>query len=204
MKELRDRFELDCITVTGKTLRETIDKQKLGFPQNAIRDPDDPIYPSNAITAVFGNLAPEGAVIKRSSATESFLVHRGKAVVFDSLNDLSERIDSDELDVSPNDVLILRHAGPIGAPGMPEAGFIPIPKKLARDGMRMVRMSDARMSGTAFGTTVLHISPESAAGGPLSLVEDGDIIELNVPEQRIQLLVEEGELKERAGAKRFE
>ncbi len=199
LKELRDRFELDCITVTGKTLRETIDKQKLGFPQNAIRDPDDPIYPSNAITAVFGNLAPEGAVIKRSSATESFLVHRGKAVVFDSLNDLSERIDSDELDVSPNDILILRHAGPIGAPGMPEAGFIPIPKKLARDGVRdMVRMSDARMSGTAFGTTVLHISPESAAGGPLSLVEDGDIIELNVPEQRIQLLVEEGELKERA------
>ena len=199
LKQLQDRFELDCKTVTGKSLTETIDTQKLGFPQNAIRDSDAPIYQSNAITAVFGNLAPEGAVIKRSSATESLLVHRGNAVVFDSLGDLSERIDSDELEVTSSDVLILRNAGPIGAPGMPEAGFVPIPKKLAREGVRdMVRLSDARMSGTAFGTTVLHISPESAAGGPLSLVEDGDVIELNVPEQRIQLLVEESELKERA------
>ena len=199
LKQLQDRFELDCKTVTGKSLMETIDTQKLGFSQNAIRDSDAPIYQSNAITAVFGNLAPEGAVIKRSSATESLLVHRGKAVVFDSLGDLSERIDSDELEVTSSDVLILRNAGPIGAPGMPEAGFVPIPKKLAREGVRdMVRLSDARMSGTAFGTTVLHISPESAAGGPLSLVEDGDVIELNVPEQRIQLLVEESELKERA------
>ena len=199
LKQLQDQFELDCKTVTGKSLMETIDTQKLGFPQNAIRDSDAPIYKSNAITAVFGNLAPEGAVIKRSSATESLLVHRGKAVVFDSLGDLSERIDSDELEVTSSDVLILRNAGPIGAPGMPEAGFVPIPKKLAREGVRdMVRLSDARMSGTAFGTTVLHISPESAAGGPLSLVEDGDVIELNVPEQRIQLLVEESELKERA------
>ena len=199
LKQLQDQFELDCKTVTGKSLMETIDTQKLGFPQNAIRDSDAPIYQSNAITAVFGNLAPEGAVIKRSSATESLLVHRGNAVVFDSLGDLSERIDSDELEVTSSDVLILRNAGPIGAPGMPEAGFVPIPKKLARKGVRdMVRLSDARMSGTAFGTTVLHISPESAAGGPLSLVEDGDVIELNVPEQRIQLLVEESELKERA------
>lgn len=199
LKQLQDRFELDCKSVTGKSLMETIDTQMLGFAQNAIRESDDPIYPSNAITAVFGNLAPEGAVIKRSSATESLLVHRGKAVVFDSLDDLSERIDSDELKVTSSDVLVLRNAGPIGAPGMPEAGFVPIPKKLAREGVRdMVRLSDARMSGTAFGTTVLHISPESAAGGPLSLVEDGDVIELNVPEKRIQLLVEESELKERA------
>lgn len=199
LKQLQDRFELDCKSVTGKSLMETIDTQMLGFAQNAIRESDDPIYASNAITAVFGNLAPEGAVIKRSSATESLLVHRGKAVVFDSLDDLSERIDSDELKVTSSDVLVLRNAGPIGAPGMPEAGFVPIPKKLAREGVRdMVRLSDARMSGTAFGTTVLHISPESAAGGPLSLVEDGDVIELNVPEKRIQLLVEESELKERA------
>ena len=199
LKQLQDRFELDCKSVTGKSLMETIDTQMLGFAQNAIRESDDPIYPSNAITAVFGNLAPEGAVIKRSSATESLLVHRGKAVVFDSLDDLSERIDSDELKVTSSDVLVLRNAGPIGAPGMPEAGFVPIPKKLAREGVRdMVRLSDARMSGTAFGTTVLHISPESAAGGPLSLVEDGDVIELNVPEKRIQLLVEQSELKERA------
>ena len=199
LKQLQDRFELDCKSVTGKSLMETIDTQMLGFAQNAIRESDDPIYPSNAITAVFGNLAPEGAVIKRSSATEPLLVHRGKAVVFDSLDDLSERIDSDELKVTSSDVLVLRNAGPIGAPGMPEAGFVPIPKKLAREGVRdMVRLSDARMSGTAFGTTVLHISPESAAGGPLSLVEDGDVIELNVPEKRIQLLVEESELKERA------
>lgn len=199
LQQLQDRFELDCKSVTGKSLMETIDTQMLGFAQNAIRESDDPIYPSNAITAIFGNLAPEGAVIKRSSATESLLVHRGKAVVFDSLDDLSERIDSDELKVTSSDVLVLRNAGPIGAPGMPEAGFVPIPKKLAREGVRdMVRLSDARMSGTAFGTTVLHISPESAAGGPLSLVEDGDVIELNVPEKRIQLLVEESELKERA------
>ncbi len=199
LKQLVDEFELDCQTVMGKSLRETIAELELEFSQDAIRPTDNPIYPSNAITAVFGNLAPEGAVIKRSSATESLLVHRGKAVVFDSLDDLAQRIDSDELDVTADDVLVLRNAGPMGAPGMPEAGFIPIPKKLARQGVKdMVRLSDARMSGTAFGTTVLHISPESAAGGPLSLVQDGDLIELNVPEQQLRLVVEESELEKRA------
>jgi len=199
LQQLEDEFELDCQTVMGKSLRETIAELDLEFTQDAIRQTDNPIYRCNAITAVFGNLAPDGAVIKRSSATESLLVHRGKAVVFDSLDDLSRRIDSDELDVTADDILVLRNAGPMGAPGMPEAGFIPIPKKLARQGVKdMVRLSDARMSGTAFGTTVLHVSPESAAGGPLSLVEDGDLIELNVPEQQIRLLVEENELEKRA------
>lgn len=198
LKQLENEFELDCQTVMGRSLRETIAELELEFAQDAIRESDNPIYPSNAITAVFGNLAPEGAVIKRSSATESLLVHRGKAVVFDSLDDLAQRIDSDELDVTADDILVLRNAGPMGAPGMPEAGFIPIPKKLARQGVKdMVRLSDARMSGTAFGTTVLHVSPESAAGGPLSLVEDGDLIELNVPEQKLRLVVEESELEKR-------
>jgi dihydroxy-acid dehydratase len=145
-----------------------------------------------------GNLAPGGAVIKHASATEALLTHRGRAVVFDSLDDLAARIDAAELDVAADDVLVLRNAGPRGAPGMPEAGYIPIPLKLARQGVKdMVRISDARMSGTAFGTIVLHVTPEAAVGGPLALVETGDAIELDVGRRRLELCVEAGELERR-------
>jgi dihydroxy-acid dehydratase len=199
ISKLSDQFDLDCNTVTGKSIRENLSELKLDYAQDIIRSIDDPIYPRNAIVALTGNLAPNGAIIKISSATEELLTHSGRAIVFDSLDDLSERIDSPELAITADDILVLRNVGPVGAPGMPEAGFVPIPKYLLEQGVKdMVRISDARMSGTAFGTTVLHVSPESAVGGPLALVETGDQIELNVPERRIQLLVKDSVLQERA------
>lgn len=201
--KLSDKFETDCTTVTGKTIRENLADMKLDFAQNIIRSSDEPIYPNCAIVALTGNLAPNGAIIKQSSASEELLNHTGRAVVFNSLDDLTERIESSELGIEADDILILRNAGPVGAPGMPEAGFLPIPKRLARQGVKdMVRISDARMSGTAFGTTVLHVSPESAIGGPLALVQTGDQIELNVEQRKIELHVDETELAERAEALR--
>ncbi len=201
VKKLGESFELDCPTVTGKSIRENIADRNLDFPQDIVRSPENPIYPKNAIVALFGNLAPDGAIIKRSSATAELLNHAGRAVVFDSLDDLAERIDDPELGIEADDILVLRNAGPVGAPGMPEAGFLPIPKYLGRKGVKdMVRISDARMSGTAFGTTVLHVSPESAAGGPLALIQTGDRIELNVDERRLELRVEQNVLDERRQA----
>lgn len=145
-----------------------------------------------------GNLAPRGAVIKHSAASPKLLQHTGRAVVFESVEDLTARIDDPNLDVTAADVLVLRNAGPKGAPGMPEAGYLPIPKKIGSQGVKdMVRISDARMSGTAFGTIVLHITPESADGGPLSLVETGDRIKLDVPARSIELLVDDAELAKR-------
>jgi dihydroxy-acid dehydratase len=150
------------------------------------------------IAVLRGNLAPAGAVIKHSSATKELLKHTGRAVVFDSLDALAERIDAPDLDVRPDDVLVLRNAGPRGAPGMPEAGYIPIPRKLAQQGVKdMVRISDARMSGTAFGTIVLHVAPEAAVGGPLALVETGDSIRLDVDARALELCVEPAELERR-------
>ena len=145
-----------------------------------------------------GNLAPRGAIIKQSAATPALLQHTGRAVVFDSVEDLTTRIDSPDLDVHADDVLVLRNAGPLGAPGMPEAGYLPIPKKLATQGVKdMVRISDARMSGTAFGAIVLHMTPEAALGGPLALVRDGDRVRLDVAGRRIDLLVDDAELARR-------
>ncbi|MCA8930782.1 MAG: dihydroxy-acid dehydratase, partial [Alphaproteobacteria bacterium] len=168
------------------------------WPQDVVRPLAEPIHQGGGIRVLGGNLAPNGAIIKQAAATASLLKHAGRAVVFDSLRDLAERIDSPDLDVAPDDILVLRNAGPKGAPGMPEAGYIPIPKKLAAAGVKdMVRISDARMSGTAFGTIVLHISPEAAVGGPLALVEDGDQISLDVAAGRIELLVREATLAER-------
>ena len=148
-----------------------------------------------------GNLAPRGAVIKQSAATPKLMTHEGRAVVFETIEDMTARMDDPNLDVTADDVLVLRNAGPKGAPGMPEAGYLPIPKKLAQQGVKdMVRISDARMSGTAFGTIVLHITPESADGGPLGLVRTGDRIRLDVPKRTIELLVDDAELKKRAAA----
>jgi dihydroxy-acid dehydratase len=195
LRELRDRLRLDALTVAGKTLGETLAGS---FPeyQKIIRPASRPLLPEGALIALRGTLAPDGAVLKRSAATPALLNHTGRAVVFTSLQDLADRIDSPDLDVRPDDILVLQNAGPVGGPGMPEAGALPIPKKLA--GVKdMVRISDARMSGTAFGTVVLHVSPEAAAGGPLGLVRDGDRIELSADRRQLDLLVDAKELDRR-------
>jgi dihydroxy-acid dehydratase len=169
--------------------------------QDAIRPRDNPIKPEGAMAVLHGNLAPRGAVIKHSAASPKLLQHTGRAVVFSSVEDMTLRVDDPDLEVSADDVLVLRNAGPKGAPGMPEAGYLPIPMKLARSGVKdMVRISDARMSGTAFGTIVLHITPESADGGPLGLVRTGDLIRLDVSRRSIDLLVDDAELEKRRAA----
>jgi dihydroxy-acid dehydratase len=199
MKELEPLLDLDCLTVTGRTQGENLAAVKPAERyREVIATLDEPFGPEGGLAVLRGNLAPSGAVIKHAAASPERLRHRGRAVVFTSLRDLTERIDDPQLDVEPDDVLVLQNAGPVGAPGMPEAGLLPIPKKLLARGVRdMARISDARMSGTAFGTIVLHVAPEAAVGGPLGLVRDGDRIELDVPGRRLELLVPAEELAAR-------
>ncbi len=198
LRELSPLLNLDCLTVTGRSLGENLDAAAPSWSQSVVRPCSDPLYPEGGLAVLSGNLAPGGAVVKHSAASPELLNHRGRAVVFDSLDDLARRIDDPGLDVNPDDVLVLRNAGSKGAPGMPEAGYIPIPAKLARQGVKdMVRVSDARMSGTAFGTIVLHVTPESAVGGPLARVRNGDTIHLDVAARRIALEVGEAELARR-------
>ncbi|MEY2686623.1 MAG: hypothetical protein RL375_821, partial [Pseudomonadota bacterium] len=190
LRELKPLLRLEALTVTGRTLGEEIDAAGPGFPQDVVRSIAHPIYPQGGIAVLSGNLAPGGAIIKQSAADARLMEHQGRAVVFDNLEDMANRIDSDELDVTAEDVLVLKNIGPKGAPGMPEAGYIPIPRKLARAGVKdIVRISDGRMSGTAFGTIVLHVTPESAIGGPLAQVKSGDLIRLSVSRREITLLV---------------
>jgi dihydroxy-acid dehydratase len=204
MRELEDLLDLDTPTVMGGTLRDYMATAEDVPGQTVIRPRTSPIKAMGSMAVLQGNLAPRGAIIKQSAASPALMQHTGRAVVFESVEDLTQRIDHPELDVTADDVLVLRNAGPRGAPGMPEAGYLPIPRKLATQGVKdMVRISDARMSGTAFGTIVLHISPESAAGGPLGLVQNGDRIALDVIGRRIDLLVDDAELarrREAAGA----
>jgi dihydroxy-acid dehydratase len=201
MKQLGDLIDLDAKTIEGKTLREVVAAAEEVPGQDAIRPRQNPIKPEGSMAILHGNLAPRGAVIKHAAASPKLLQHTGRAVVFESVEDMTLRVDDPNLDVKAEDVLVLRNAGPKGAPGMPEAGYLPIPKKLARSGVKdMVRISDARMSGTAFGTIVLHITPESAVGGPLALVKNGDMIRLDVAKRSIELLVDEAELKKRHAA----
>jgi dihydroxy-acid dehydratase len=201
MAQLGDLIDLDAKTITGQTLRDVVAGAEDVPGQDAIRPRDNPIKPEGAMAVLHGNLAPRGAVIKHSAASPRLLQHTGRAVVFESVEDMTLRVDDPDLDVNADDVLVLRNAGPKGAPGMPEAGYLPIPKKLARGGVKdMVRISDARMSGTAFGTIVLHITPESAVGGPLALVKNGDMIRLDVAKRSIDLLVDEAELAKRRAA----
>jgi dihydroxy-acid dehydratase len=201
MAQLGDLIDLDQKTVTGQTLREVVADAEEVPGQDVIRPRGKPIKAEGAMAVLHGNLAPRGAVIKHSAASPKLLQHTGRAVVFESVEDMTLRVDDPALDVTADDVLVLRNAGPKGAPGMPEAGYLPIPKKLAREGVKdMVRISDARMSGTAFGTIVLHITPESADGGPLALVKSGDQIRLDVAGRRIDLLVDEAELQKRRAA----
>jgi dihydroxy-acid dehydratase len=201
MAQLGDLLDLDAKTITGATLRDVVAGAEEVPGQDAIRPRDNPIKPEGAMAVLHGNLAPRGAVIKHSAASPKLLQHTGRAVVFESVEDMTLRVDDPALDVTADDVLVLRNAGPKGAPGMPEAGYLPIPKKLARTGVKdMVRISDARMSGTAFGTIVLHITPESAVGGPLALVRNGDMVRLDVAKRSIDLLVDEAELQKRQAA----
>ncbi|MES2634288.1 MAG: IlvD/Edd family dehydratase [Pseudomonadota bacterium] len=199
LRELKPLLHLDALTVTGRTLGEELDRASAPFTQDVIRTRDNPIYPQGGIAVLQGNLAPGGAIIKQSAADPKLMEHEGRAVVFEGLEDLAMRIDSDDLDVEAGDVLVLKNIGPKGAPGMPEAGYIPIPRKLARQGLKdIVRISDGRMSGTAFGTIVLHVTPESAIGGPLAHVRSGDRIRLSVVNREISLLVSDEELARRA------
>ena len=197
LAELAPLLRLDCWTVNGRTLGENIRGAEV-FNREVIRSLAAPIAPEGGTAILYGNLAPNGAVIKSTAASPELMVHTGRAVVFEDYRDLVARIDREDLAVDATSVLVLRRAGPLGGPGMPEWGMLPIPKKLLRAGVRdMVRVSDARMSGTSYGTCVLHVSPESFVGGPLALVEEGDWIELNVPERRLELRVETAELSRR-------
>ena len=199
LRELKPLLKLNAITVTGRTLGEEIDAGPPSFKQDVIRKLNDPIYPRGSIAVLHGNLAPGGAIIKQSAANEKLMEHEGRAVVFENAEDLANRIDSPDLDVTSDDILVLKNIGPKGAPGMPEAGYIPIPMKLARAGVKdIVRISDGRMSGTAFGTIVLHVTPESAIGGPLAYVRNGDRIRLSVKNREISLLISAEELAKRA------
>ena len=197
-RRLKDHLDLNAKTVNGETIGEIIARWPAYVDDKIIRPLDNPLVKSEAIAILTGNLAPGGAAIKLASATPELFQHEGPALVFDSLEDLEKRIDDPNLNVTPQTVMVLRNAGPIGAPGMPEAGALPIPKKLGSKGLKdMVRLSDARMSGTAFGTVVLHVSPEAAAGGPLALVRDGDRIELDTKGRKLNLKVDDAELAKR-------
>ncbi len=205
LRELKDLLHLDAMTVTGETLGERLAHEGEGddwVDRTIVAERGKPLEPQGGLVALFGNLAPQGAILKRSAADPSLFEHEARAVVFSSLEDLAARIDDPALDVTAQDILVLQNAGPHSASAMPEAGYLPIPKKLAAAGVKdMVRVSDARMSGTAFGTIVLHVTPDSASGGILGLVRNGDRIKLSVKQRRIDLMVDETELKKRAAAR---
>ena len=200
LKQLSPLLHGEALTVTGRTLAENVAGAGIHNPE-VIRPLENPLQPEGGMAVLRGNLATEGAVIKHAAATPRLLQHRGRAVVFQDMADLRARINSPDLEVVEDDVLVLKNVGPLGGPGMPEVGNFPIPHKLLKQGIRdMVRISDARMSGTAFGTIVLHVAPESAVGGPLAFVQDGDEIELDVPARRLHLHVDETELARRRAA----
>lgn len=199
--ELRDLLDLGTKDLDGRTLAERIGDGSHFVDRRIIRAWENPVSPVGGLVALFGSLAPDGAILKRSAATKSLFETEARCMVFDGLEDLANRIDDPDLDVTPQDILVLKNAGPRSPAGMPEAGYLPIPKKLARQGVKdMVRMSDCRMSGTAFGTIVLHISPEASVGGPLALVETGDRIRLSVQNRTLDLLVDEATMAKRRAA----
>jgi dihydroxy-acid dehydratase len=206
LRELQDLLHLDCLTVTGETLGQRLKhdgeaSRDSWIDRSIIAERKAPLEPQGGLVALFGNLAPQGAILKRSAADSSLFEMEGRAVVFSSLEDLAARIDDSKLDVEAKDILVLQNAGPHSQAAMPEAGYLPIPKKLAAKGVKdMVRVSDARMSGTAFGTIVLHVTPDAASGGPLGLVRNGDRIRLSVKSRSIDLAVDDAELKKRAAA----
>jgi dihydroxy-acid dehydratase len=201
MRELKPLLHLDCMTVAGSTLKEVLEALPPWVDRGVVKPFSEPLAKQGGLVALFGSLAPNGAILKRSAADPKLFEKEGRAVVFSSLDDLSARIDDPQLDVSADDFMLLQNAGPKSGYAMPESGYLPIPSKLARAGVKdMVRISDARMSGTAYGTIVLHVSPESAVGGPLALVRNGDRIRLSVKGRRIDLLVPEAEIRKRKAA----
>ena len=203
LNELKDYLYLDAITVTGETIKEIIEKNKYNWKQEVIRNVENPIFDKGSIAVLKGNLAPKSAIIKQSAASKELLAHEGVVEVFENLEDLANRIDSDDLKVTKDSILLLKNIGPIGAPGMPEAGLIPIPKKLAKQGVKdMVRISDGRMSGTAAGTIILHVCPEAAAGGTLDIVKSGDIIKLDVKKRLLKLKLSDEEIASRKKSKK--
>ena len=200
MRELRPLLNLECMTVAGVTLKEVLDKLPPWVDRAVVRELKNPISPVGGLVGLFGSLAPNGAILKRSAADPNLFEKEGRAVVFSSLDDLSARVDDPNLDINADDFMVLQNAGPKSGYAMPEAGYLPIPSKLARAGVKdMVRISDARMSGTAYGTIVLHVSPEAAVGGALALVRNGDRIRLSVRERKIDLLISEDEMRKRRG-----
>jgi len=200
MQNLRDKLDLSCITVTGKTVGENIEGAKVHIP-DVIHSLNDPIYAEGATAVLKGNLAPNGCVIKPAAAEKRFLKHRGKAIAFENYDHMMREIERDDLDVTSDHILVLKSAGPKGGPGMPEWGMLPIPKRLLGQGVRdMIRISDARMSGTSYGACILHVAPESFVGGPLAFVETGDEIEIDVDKRSIHLHVSDAELAKRKAA----
>jgi dihydroxy-acid dehydratase len=202
LRELKPLLHLDCMTVTGETLGERLAHEEGAWVDRAVVRPfSEPLAKEGGLVALFGSLAPNGAILKRSAADANLFEREGRAIVFSSLDDLAARVDDPALDITADDFMVLQNAGPKSGYAMPEAGYLPIPQKLARAGVKdMVRISDARMSGTAYGTIVLHVSPEAAAGGPLALVRNGDRIKLSVKDRKIDLLVADGELAKRKAA----
>jgi dihydroxy-acid dehydratase len=197
LSRLRDVLNTDCLTVNGQTLGTNLE-DAIVCNDEVIAPRERPLSPEGGVAVLRGNLAPRGAVIKHTAAERRLLNHAGPAVVFRNYEDLAARIDDPALPVTADSVLVLQNAGPLGGPGMPEWGMLPIPKKLLAQGVRdMVRVSDARMSGTSYGACVLHVAPESFVGGPLALVRDGDIVELNVPDRRLSVHLEDDELARR-------
>jgi dihydroxy-acid dehydratase len=200
MGEMQNLLDLSCLTVTGRTLGDNIANAKVHLPE-IIHALDRPLYPEGATAVLTGNLAPRGCVMKPAAADKRFLHHRGKAIAFENYAHLAHEVERDDLDVTPDHVLVLKNAGPKGGPGMPEWGQLPIPKKLLKAGVRdMLRISDARMSGTSYGACILHVAPESFVGGPLAFVQTGDEIEVDVATRRIHLHVSEEELSRRRAA----
>jgi dihydroxy-acid dehydratase len=200
IREILPLLKGDALTVTGKTLAENVSNAKC-YNRDVIRPSDQPLHPQGALAVLYGNLAPDGAVIKTSAATPRLTQHTGRAVVFEGYEEMLGRIDDPSLEVDASNVLVLKNAGPVGVPGMPEWGMIPVPAKLLKQGVEdMVRISDSRMSGTSFGTVALHISPEAAVGGPLAAVQTGDRIRLDVERRRLDLEITEGELRRRLGS----
>jgi dihydroxy-acid dehydratase len=200
MSQIADLLHRDALTVSGRTVGENIAGASIGN-EDVIAPRERPLGEGGALKVLYGSLCPDGAVIKVTAAQERLLQHEGRAVVFEDIHDLAARVDDPELDCDADTVMVLRNGGPVGAPGMPEWGHMPIPAKLLKQGVSdLVRISDARMSGTSYGAVVLHVAPESAVGGPLALVETGDRIRLNVEARRLDLLVDEAELRVRRDA----
>jgi dihydroxy-acid dehydratase len=200
LAELGELIDRSQKTVNGRTIGENLEGAKI-FNDDVIRRRAAPLLPNNGLAVLRGNIAPDGAVIKPGAADPKLHLHTGRAVVFKDYNDMAARIDDEALDIDENCVIVLQHAGPVGAPGMPEWGQLPIPKKLLQQGVRdMLRISDARMSGTSYGACVLHVAPESFIGGPFALVQDGDLIELDVPQRKLNVLVSDEELARRKAA----